>query len=618
MKKGICIKGTSAIALIGAIALSASSSNRASAQYINLSQKERHEESIACSRTSERGVKVAGSIVLDTKSLEVSKVREIQNNLDNAIVACTELSENSISVRSVQGIPFITLGGYQVVGITKELEEGLHCNGDFLAGVWSLSLKSAFRDRSSILIYRNQLAGKETQSAEVIKLVKEVTKFGTPIRLAGQTAFCIPNTSKSADRATSIQQRLALNQKAVSVQNLLDRALLATKSPISSSVQIKYVSGIPVVTLGGYQIVVVDSEMSSLLSASPALLAEAFAYGLKHQCSNSELVEKYIRQLNSRASSEIETSVEQILGLTKTKSAISGTEQFSQTEPVNYMTSSLPAILKPQTKGSAAISQPSWTTNRSTANQYALFFPIDTYSGGWPNLHNCQNDCQQTAEALAKYGFKSEICPNLTDSQISEKIREYCQKDYRGSASQLCIYFSGHGEFDSVKKKAYLVASNSLRNDVSKCSYISAVDLLTDIDQIACPHILVLLDTCHSGQFARYLTDNYDIVRKGELDMPDLPLGQLLSNFSKVRTRRLLTSVSDGAASEGPNGGNSPFARSILSSLRTLGGRKKFLMLPDIENTLLTKTHGTSIRFLSDQPGSQFFFILKDYDSGEE
>ncbi len=58
------------------------------------------------------------------------------------------------------------------------------------------------------------------------------------------------------------------------IQKNLDNALVATKDRSPASVNITYVKGSPVITLGGYKIVEVDAANAKAYGTSPALLAK--------------------------------------------------------------------------------------------------------------------------------------------------------------------------------------------------------------------------------------------------------------------------------------------------------------------------------------------------------
>lgn len=103
------------------------------------------------------------------------------------------------------------------------------------------------------------------------------------VRLAGQTMFTLPGVGS--------------DKRAETVQNNLDNALVAAKDRTPSSVNITYVKGLPVITLGGYQVVTVDSASAKAAGSTPAVLAGKWAGALRESLADQASVSSYISQL---------------------------------------------------------------------------------------------------------------------------------------------------------------------------------------------------------------------------------------------------------------------------------------------------------------------------------
>lgn len=86
------------------------------------------------------------------------------------------------------------------------------------------------------------------------------------------------------------------------IQKNLDNALVATKDRSPSSVNITYVKGSPVITLGGYKIVEVDAANAKANGTTPALLAKKWADALRNTLVDQASVESYISQLTGEYS----------------------------------------------------------------------------------------------------------------------------------------------------------------------------------------------------------------------------------------------------------------------------------------------------------------------------
>jgi hypothetical protein len=108
------------------------------------------------------------------------------------------------------------------------------------------------------------------------------------VRIAGQTVF----TNKAASGGMSASQR------AETIQKNLDNALVAAKDRSPASVNIVYVKGMPVITLGGYQVVTVDAANAKSENTTPALLAQKWADGLRQTLQDQPSIDSYVAQLS--------------------------------------------------------------------------------------------------------------------------------------------------------------------------------------------------------------------------------------------------------------------------------------------------------------------------------
>lgn len=115
-----------------------------------------------------------------------------------------------------------------------------------------------------------------------------VLAAGGEIRVAGQDVFSI----------TGAAGGMTASERADAVQRNLDNALVATKDRSPSAVNIVYVKGMPVITLGGFQVVTVDSASARASATTPALLAKRWADGLRQSLTDSASVESYVAQLS--------------------------------------------------------------------------------------------------------------------------------------------------------------------------------------------------------------------------------------------------------------------------------------------------------------------------------
>lgn len=118
------------------------------------------------------------------------------------------------------------------------------------------------------------------------------------IRVAGQTIFSVPAAAgMTADKRAEV------------IQQNLDNALVAAKDRTPSTVNISYVKGVPVVTVGGYQVVTVDSGTAKSMGTSPALLAKKWADALRSSLRDQGSVQSYVSQLSGDYSSSAPAAI---------------------------------------------------------------------------------------------------------------------------------------------------------------------------------------------------------------------------------------------------------------------------------------------------------------------
>jgi hypothetical protein len=91
---------------------------------------------------------------------------------------------------------------------------------------------------------------------------------------------------------------MTADARAEAIQKNLDNALVAAKDHTPSSVNIVYVKGLPVITLGGYQVATVNSEDAKSAGTTPALLAQRWADTLRGTLQDQASIGSYIAQLS--------------------------------------------------------------------------------------------------------------------------------------------------------------------------------------------------------------------------------------------------------------------------------------------------------------------------------
>ncbi|MCB0566204.1 MAG: caspase family protein [Lewinellaceae bacterium] len=197
---------------------------------------------------------------------------------------------------------------------------------------------------------------------------------------------------------------------------------------------------------------------------------------------------------------------------------------------------------------------------------HALLFAVKDYRE-WDGLNNPVRDAEAIAQVLEhKYGFAPTIIRNPSGDKIRQTIRQYLSKSFSDD-EQLFIYFSGHGKFvpypsNPEEGKGYFIPYDGKRNDPYQQSYLSWIDLLPDIDNIPCKHIMLVVDACYSGSILKG-----KFGRPGELSKAE----QLFQSVLPYPSRLVITS---GGKTERSDDGkyHSPLTEKLLAGFAGNGG----------------------------------------------
>lgn len=109
-------------------------------------------------------VMLAGNVVL-TDIAPVSgwtserRAEQIQQNLDNALVAAQNKSPSAVAITYVKGSPVLTLGGYQVATVDSASAKAAGTTTTLLAKRWADTLRDALRDQATVEAYIAQISG---------------------------------------------------------------------------------------------------------------------------------------------------------------------------------------------------------------------------------------------------------------------------------------------------------------------------------------------------------------------------------------------------------------------------------------------------------------------------
>lgn len=211
---------------------------------------------------------------------------------------------------------------------------------------------------------------------------------------------------------------------------------------------------------------------------------------------------------------------------------------------------------KRQVKDSTPVSAPATPSALAVGSYHALIIGINDYQS-LPKLKTAVYDATAIANLLQEqYGFKEKkLLLNATRNQILLAINDY--KKRLPADSSVLIYYAGHGYRDPLTKRAYwLPVDAQLDNDVN---WISASTITDEISGLHSAHVLVISDSCYSG-------DLRDAGIRPDPRERDIYLKRALESPS----RNLMASGSDEPVADLGKNGHSPFAYALIESLRAI------------------------------------------------
>lgn len=209
----------------------------------------------------------------------------------------------------------------------------------------------------------------------------------------------------------------------------------------------------------------------------------------------------------------------------------------------------------------------------------AIAIGINDYGFGIPPLIRAKNDAESVAGALERYGFETEQL--LNQHATKEAIERLLEKDLPARVEdqpfRIVIYFAGHGHVAPDAKetiKGYLLPVDAERRGHK--NFLEMDWLLRTLENLertavrdakSTRHILIILDCCFAGAFARTITRDLDgdagpMNRRHYHSLLQRKAFQFLA--STAHDELALDSFASKRAGEAIN---SPFTRALLSAL---------------------------------------------------
>ena len=193
-------------------------------------------------------------------------------------------------------------------------------------------------------------------------------------------------------------------------------------------------------------------------------------------------------------------------------------------------------------------------------DQWLFVIGIDTYIN-WPRLNTAVNDAQCIRNVLlSRYYFDKDHVIELYDEQatrknIINKLR-YLAGNV-GSDDSLVIFYAGHGHLDSITKSGSWIPVESGEKDASAWISNHNIKDYLKADAIKAKHILLISDSCFSGDFFRG--------HRGKL--PEVT-NKVIKRAYKLTSRQAITSGGLEPVVDEGFGGNSVFSHFLVKTLK--------------------------------------------------
>lgn len=174
---------------------------------------------------ADSSVRLAGQVVVSDLAsaggfTSEKRAAQVQENLDNALVASTDKTPSAVGIAYVSGMPVITLGGYNVVTVDGASARALSTTPALLAQKWASSLRDALKDQSSISAYVSHLNGDFQSSAPPVAAQAPMPSYNNsatfqaqspaaPVYAQGRVVYAPAGMVIPATLKTSVSSELA-------------------------------------------------------------------------------------------------------------------------------------------------------------------------------------------------------------------------------------------------------------------------------------------------------------------------------------------------------------------------------------------------------------------------
>lgn len=196
----------------------------------------------------------------------------------------------------------------------------------------------------------------------------------------------------------------------------------------------------------------------------------------------------------------------------------------------------------------------------SNGGYYALVIGINDYPAPLPMLKTAVHDAQAVADLLrGQYGFQ--VTTLLNQDATRDNILK-AMTHFRKSLAEndnLLIYYAGHGSFDREAGKGYWIPIDADPDPLDTSHDISADDITTEARSFVARHVLIVSDSCFSG----------DLSRAASTLSPSDGNKAYIRRMLRAPSRTIMASGSDEPVSDSGSEGHSVFAALLLEAMQT-------------------------------------------------
>jgi hypothetical protein len=172
-------------------------------------------------------------------------------------------------------------------------------------------------------------------------------------------------------------------------------------------------------------------------------------------------------------------------------------------------------------------------------------------------LQTAMNDAREVSQVLRdRFGFHTQVLYNATRAQTLRAIDSYRTLP---ADSNLLFYYAGHGHRDKDANRAYWLPVDADRNE--RANWINSTDITDGIHAIKSRHILLISDSCFSGDL---------VLRATKAAIVSGGYNAIIAKALRQNSRHIMSSGGDEPVADSGTGDHSVFAAALLESLNDM------------------------------------------------